>query len=67
MILNNIDIRNITFDKSYYIFRAFRLIEKWNFLIIDQNNSVFKYKHNTQDFKSLIKKLYYTMSFYHYY
>ena len=57
MILNSININKITFENSYYIYRAVKLIEKWNFSIIEQNNSVFEYKQNIQDFKSLIKKL----------
>ena len=57
MILNSININKITFENSYYIYRAVKLIEKWNFSIIEQNNSVYEYKKNIQDFKSLIKKL----------
>ena len=57
MILNSIDRKKITFEKSYSIFKALKLIEKWNFSIKEKKNIVFEYKKNIQDFKSLIKNL----------
>ena len=57
MLLNSIRKRVISFDINYYIYRTVRIIEKWNFELLNKNNSTFQYRKQSQDFKLLINKL----------
>ena len=56
MILNRID-QNISFQNNFILYRTLKLSEKWNFSFVNTNDSNFKYKQYTQEFKTLIKKL----------
>ena len=55
MILNGID-KNNSFHNNFLKYRTFKLIEKWNFSLINKNNSNYQYRQYTQKFKALIKK-----------
>ena len=58
MILNRINNnQNISFQNKFFIYRALKLNEKWNFSLINRNNSNYIYRQNIQEFRALIKKL----------
>ena len=57
IILKSIKKKITSFQSNYDVFRTLRLIDKWNFSLINKNNSTFEYRKNVQEFKALIKKL----------
>jgi len=56
-LLKSIKDKKLSFQNNYYVYRTFKLIEKWNFSIVSKNNSIFEFKKKMQDFKSLIKNI----------
>ena len=56
-LLNNIKNKKLSFQNNYFIYRTFKLIEKWNFSIVAKDNSIFRFKKKMQDFKLLIKNI----------
>ena len=58
IILNEINNHNnISFQNNFFIYRTLKLSEKWNFSLVNKNNSNYRYRQDTQEFRALIKKL----------
>ena len=56
-MLNSREKNRISFIQHYYIYRTLKLLNKWNYSLINNNNSYFEYKQIALDFKSLIQRL----------
>ena len=57
MILNSIK-KSVSFIDNYYLFRALRLIKKWNFYSEGKDeDSYYQFRNKEQEFKSLIKRI----------